>query len=185
MTGSADVLRVLEAIGAPHALIGAHAMAARGYPRFTVDTDFLTTDPRVLDRTTWATLEAAGAVVDARRGDQDDPLAGVVHIELPGGADVDVVLAKWKWEASVIARAEPMRVAGLEVPVVQLADLILLKLAAGGHLDLHDAAVLLTLADREPLVHAIEGRLPEVRPDVTGAWRDLLAADRATPPRPD
>jgi hypothetical protein len=42
MTGVADVLRVLDAMGAPHALIGAHAMAARGYPRFTVDIDILT-----------------------------------------------------------------------------------------------------------------------------------------------
>jgi hypothetical protein len=31
------VLRVLQSIGAAHALIGAHAMAIRGYPRFTVD----------------------------------------------------------------------------------------------------------------------------------------------------
>ena len=44
------VRRVLDVLGAPYALIGAHAMAARGYPRFTVDVDLLTTDPRVLDR---------------------------------------------------------------------------------------------------------------------------------------
>ena len=38
------VQRVLQVLGAPHALIGAHAMAARGYPRFTVDIDLLTSD---------------------------------------------------------------------------------------------------------------------------------------------
>jgi hypothetical protein len=43
---------VLEALGAPYALIGAHAMAARGYPRFTVDIALLTTDSWVLDRAT-------------------------------------------------------------------------------------------------------------------------------------
>jgi hypothetical protein len=61
------------------------------------------------------------------------------------------------------------------VRVPRLADLILLKLAAGGSLDLHDAAVLLTLGDRDVLAREIEERLPEVRPDVSHRWRELLA----------
>jgi hypothetical protein len=56
-----------------------------------------------------------------------------------------------------------------------LRVLILLKLAAGGSLDLHDAAVLLTLGHRDTLAREIEARLPDVRPDVSGAWRELLA----------
>lgn len=56
------VCRVLDALDVPYALIGAHAMAARGYPRFTVDIDLLTTDSRVLDRATWATIEREGAI---------------------------------------------------------------------------------------------------------------------------
>jgi hypothetical protein len=47
-------------MAAPYALIGAHAMAARGYPRFRVGVDLLTTDPRVLDRETWTDLEDDG-----------------------------------------------------------------------------------------------------------------------------
>jgi len=43
-------------------------MAARGYPRFTVDIDLLTTDSRVLDRGIWTDLERSGATIDARRG---------------------------------------------------------------------------------------------------------------------
>ena len=42
------VQRVLDGLGASYALIGAHAMAVRGYPRFTVDIDLLTSDERVL-----------------------------------------------------------------------------------------------------------------------------------------
>ena len=174
MTGIADVLRVLDAMGARYALIGAHAMAARGYPRFTVDIDILTADARVLDRPTWAELEGTGAVVERRRGDPDDPLGGVVRIQQVDVPDVDIVLGKWKWEANVIDRAEPMALGDVSVPVPRLADLILLKLAAGGSLDLHDATVLLTLGDRDALAREIEERLPDVRPDVTHAWRDLL-----------
>lgn len=171
-----DIRRALETIGAPYALIGAHALAARGYPRFTVDVDFLTTDPRVLDRATWSEIERTGGVVDPRRGDPDDPLAGMVHIRLADGSDIDVVLAKWKWEAGVIDRAETMSVGGVEIPVPRTSDLILLKLAAGGYLDLRDAAALLALGDREALARAVEEHISEVHPDVRTVWSELLAS---------
>jgi hypothetical protein len=68
-----------------------------------------------------------------------------------------------------------MQLGQVAVRVPRLADLILLKLAAGGSLDLRDAAVLLTLGNRQSLVHEIEERLPDVRPDITPVWRSLLA----------
>jgi hypothetical protein len=170
------VRRVLDAIAAPYALIGAHAMAARGYPRFSVDVDLLTTDPRVLDREIWTGLEDDGAAVDRRQGDDEDPLAGVVHVLLTDGTDIDVVVGRWEWEADVIARAEVLTVAeGVRIAVPRTSDLILLKLAAGGFMDLHDAAALLEISDRETIVREIESRIGEVRPDVRGVWRELLA----------
>jgi len=90
------VLRVLQSIDAPHALIGGRAMAARGYPRFTIDVDLLTSDNRVLVAKTWSELARDGAEIDIRRGDHEDPLAGVVHLLLADGTDVDIVVAKWK-----------------------------------------------------------------------------------------
>jgi hypothetical protein len=148
-------------------------MAARGYPRFTVDIDLLTTDTRVLDGATWVGLIASGASVDPRRGDVDDPLAGVVHIVLPDGADIDLVVGRWAWERAVIARAEPLAVLGGTLPVPPVSDLILLKLAAGGHLDLHDAAALLTLGDRDRVHREVEAHIGEVYPDVRALWQDL------------
>jgi len=171
------VQRVLRSVDAPHALIGAHAMAARGYPRFTVDIDLLTSDKRVLDQSLWTPLVEAGASVDPRKGDADDPLAGVVHILLSDGTDVDLVVGKWKWEAAVIERAESMRVAGTEIKVPRMSDLILLKLAAGGYTDLHDAAALLALAD-DHTIPEVERHIEEVRPDVRDVWRDLLQRHR-------
>jgi hypothetical protein len=170
------VRRVLVALGAPHALIGAHAMAARGYPRFTVDIDLLTTDPRVLDPATWDELVRHGATVEPRQGDADDPLGGVVHIELADGTPVDVILGRWVWESRLIARAEPMSVMGTEIPVPRTSDLILLKLAAGGYLDLRDAAALVGLGDRAAVLAEVEAHLDDVRPDVRGTWRELLAS---------
>jgi hypothetical protein len=171
------VQRVLRAIDAPHALIGAHAMAARGYPRFTVDIDLLTSDTRVLTPSLWTPLIEAGASVDPRKGDAEDPLAGVVHILLSDGTDVDLVVAKWKWEAAVIERAEPMQVAGTVIKVPRTSDLILLKLAAGGYADLHDAAALLALAD-DRTIPDVERHIADVRPDVRAVWRDLVESRR-------
>ncbi len=171
-----EVCRVLESLGARYALIGAHAMAARGYPRFTVDVDFLTVDSRILDRSLWAQIERTGGTVDARRGDEGDPLGGVVHLQLGDGSDIDVVVGRWKWEAGVVERAESMRVLGVEVPVARTSDLLLLKLAAGGYGDLQDAAMLLAMGDREQLVREVEEHIGEVQPDVRPRWRDLLAA---------
>ena len=168
------VTRVLDAADVSYALIGAHAMAVRGYPRFTVDIDLLTTDARVLDAATWVPLIEQGARVDRRRGDDEDPLAGVVHIVLADDTNVDVVVGRWAWEQQVVARAEPMTVLGVTIAVPTTSDLILLKLAAGGHLDLHDAAALLALADRARVIADVEARLGDVRPDVRSLWDDLL-----------
>ena len=167
------VRRVLESLGAAYALIGAHAMAARGYPRFTTDIDLLTTDPRVLDRATWVELERIGVSIDSRRGDSDDPLGGVVHLQRADDLDVDVILAKWPWEARVIERADRLHVMGADMPVPRTSDLILLKLAAGGYADLHDASALLSLGDRAAITREIEVAIGDVRPDVRKLWTDL------------
>jgi len=170
------VRRALDALGARYALIGAHAMAARGYPRSTVDIDLLTSDTRVFDAATWVDLTRGGAHSDARRGDVDDPLGGVVHILLDDGTDVDVIVTKWKWETDILERAEEFSIGGAPIRVPRIADLILLKLAAGGQLDLRDAAALLALSDRGTTVREVEAHIADIRPDVRHAWRELLAA---------
>ena len=149
-------------------------MAARGYARSTFDVDFLTTDTRVLQPSFWSELDAVGARVDCRRGDSDDPLAGVARIRLADDAEFDIVVGRWKWEAGVVARAEPMHLAGVEVPVARTSDLILLKLAAGGYLDLRDAAALLMSGDRTVLIRDVEQHLEDVRPDARASWNTIL-----------
>jgi hypothetical protein len=170
------VRRVLDDLGVRYALIGGHALAARGYPRLTVDVDLLTTERRVLDGAVWTALAVdPGAEIEVRRGDDDDPLAGVVHILLADGTDIDVIVGRWKWETAVIDRAEVMTIAdGVTIPVVRVSDLLLLKLAAGGYGDLRDAAVLIAAGQRDVLIAEVESRIDEVRPDVREVWRELL-----------
>ena len=157
----------------PYALIGGRAVIARGHLRATVDFDFLTTDKNVLGATFWASLE--GSEIEIRTGDFDDQFKGVVHIRLDG-RDTDVIVGKWKWEQAVIDRAEPMDVGPMIVPVPRVSDLILLKLTAGGPLDLQDIINLIDVHGRDPLVAEVEARLDEVRPDVRDTWTKLLAS---------
>jgi hypothetical protein len=170
-----EVAGALEGLGAPYALIGGRAVIVRGYLRATLDHDFLTTDPRALDVATWARLAALGVAVDCRRGAFDDPVAGVTRLTFENGDQADVLLAKWKWEAAVIARAEPVDVGGRTVPVPSTSDLILLKLAAGGVMDLQDATILLRAGDREHLVEAVERYLAELDEDARSAWARVKA----------
>lgn len=166
------VSRALEAINAPYALIGGRAVGARGYPRMTLDYDFLTSDARILERETWKDLQEHGASIDPRKGDFDDPLAGVVHIAFRDGMEADVVLAKWKWQWDLIHRSEGLDVGGVVVPVPITSDLILLKLAAGGPIDLQDVVSLLAL-DREKLIREVDETIDRVLPDARPAWTQV------------
>jgi hypothetical protein len=163
---------VLDSIGASYALIGARAVGARGHPRMTLDYDFLTADSRVLQPRTWTELEQSGATVDPRQGDLDDPIAGVVHITFSDGLEADVLLARWDWEREVIRRSEALNIGGVVVPVPLTSDLILLKLVAGGPIDIQDVVALLA-TDRERLVSEIDEKIGQVKPDVSAVW-DLL-----------
>lgn len=60
------------------AVIGAYALAARGYVRQTADFDLLTLDPLALKRETWADLRGLVDDLEVRNGDLADPLLGVV-----------------------------------------------------------------------------------------------------------
>jgi hypothetical protein len=175
-----SVCLTLRSLDAPFALIGGRAVALRGFPRTTFDYDFLTSDRRVLQRDTWAALERAGVVIDCRRGAFDDPVAGVARLTFPDAGRADVLLARWRWELAVIERAESLLVEGLEVPVPRSSDLILLKLAAGGGIDLQDAQVLLGIGNREELIAEVEQKLDELDDDAKAAWERVKTESART-----
>jgi hypothetical protein len=165
------VVAALERAAVPHALIGAAAMAAHGVSRATVDIDVLAVSPSCLDPSLWSELRAESIAVDLRRGDDSDPLAGVVRFTAAGERPVDLVVGKRAWQRSALARAEPGRLADVALPVLGAADLILLKLYAGGPQDSWDIAQLLAAGDREGLIGEVALRLPELPPEAAVLWR--------------
>lgn len=161
------VVDLLTSHQIPHALIGAAALAARGIARSTYDIDLLTADPRVLDRDLWTALVDGGATVDIRRGDQDDPLGGVVRAEARVDRPVDIILGKQQWQRRAVERAETLPDGP---PVVTAADLILLKLYAGGRQDLWDVRELLRLPGADQLIAQVSAELTDHGQSMQELW---------------
>jgi hypothetical protein len=167
-------------------VIGAAALAAHGVSRATRDLDLLCTDRGVLDPDLWVGVASDGVELSVHVGGPSDPLTGVVRLEEVPDDDapfdtvidqLDLVVLRALWVRSMHDRPGP------EVPVgtralqaVDAADLILLKLYAGGPLDAWDITSLLqTVPDRVALVRQVEERLSTVPRDAVALWRRLLA----------
>jgi hypothetical protein len=151
------VIGTLQRHGIPHALIGAGALAVHGVSRSTLDHDLLTTDPSTLDAALWR--EAPDTDADIRRASADDPLGGAIRFRAAGERDVDLIVGRGAWQRDVIARAEPIRIGGIDVPVVTAADLVLLKLYAGGTQDKWDIEQLLAADSSGDLRAQVESLL--------------------------
>ena len=174
MTLRSRVLEILHKADISYALIGAGALSVHGVTRSTSDVDFLVLDPSCLQLDFWKALESHGVSIDVRKGDLTDPLAGVVRFKLPGEDDVDVVVGKFKWQRKILDRAPLRTTPQGKLPVVRAADLILLKLFAGGPQDAWDVLGLLGKEDRNELIAEVEKLLPELPSDVAKFWRKIL-----------
>ena len=113
-----------------HCLIGATALAAHGYARFTADVDILADDRRVLEKSFWEGIPAP----EIRVGDIDDPVPGVVR--WLGVDETDVILLEGRVPRLALETA--VEVAGFPCRVAAPLALVLLKLEAGGSMDIHD-----------------------------------------------
>ena len=89
----------------PFAVVGAAAMAVHGVSRSTRDLDLLALAPECLDAATWEPLRASAIAARIRRGDADDPLAGVVRFTASGEHPLDLVVGKSRWQETVLARS--------------------------------------------------------------------------------
>jgi hypothetical protein len=156
--------------------VGGVALAIRGVARSTFDVDLLTLDTAVLADPFWYVVERDNAVIEIRRGDADDPLRGLVRLVSRDERSVDIVVGRGAWLEGIVQRAEPFDLLDTRVPVVRAADLILLKLHAGGTQDLWDVKQLLD-GDRDgALAEDVESRLPEAARGASIAWRRVRAS---------
>lgn len=171
MKAALQVIAHLEGRGVRSALIGGAALGVHGIARATLDVDLLVADSVVLQAGFWRRLASLGAP-EIRRGDSDDPLGGIVRFGTRAAA-VDVLLGKGAWIRHILERRIEVRVRRQRLPVVDRADLVLLKLFAGGPQDLLDINLLLT-AHAGELRATVVARLREAPRAVGTRWRELV-----------
>lgn len=173
---------LLQDRGISFAVIGAAAMAIHGVSRSTRDLDLLALSQECLETSFWESLRSEGTGFRVRKGDRDDPLAGVVRFGGPGGPPLDLVIGRSAWQAEILRRARPARIEGVDVPVAAAADLILLKLYAGGPQDAWDIEQLLTGPDRATLIAEVEAALTAVPPDCRVLWARVRGNEPSSAP---
>lgn len=166
----AAIVAYLERREIACALIGGTALGVHGIARATLDVDLLIVDGAVLDPEFWRGLRGV-APPEIRRGDVDDVFRGVVRFS-PPRAPIDVIVGKGSWLERILDRRVRARVLGRRIPTVDAADLVLLKLFAGGPQDLLDVELLLGGRGAE-LREQVDARLPGTPPSLRSAWRKM------------
>ena len=115
---------------------------------------------------------------ELRRGDSDDPLAGVVRVRRSPREQVDVLVGRSPWQAGVLERAAPHTVADARVPVASRADVVLLKLYAGGPQDAWDVTELLAGDEGSTVAREVEQRLPALPAECRALWARIRTGGR-------
>lgn len=175
---AAEVAALLAERGARCAVIGAVALAVRGYPRATEDLDLATLlrTTRELDELGDA-LRARGYDAQLSRPDADDPLGGVLTILAEGADPVQVVNYFNPWNGWSVVGKEALETAEPDalppLAVVDVAHLVALKLYAGGR---KSALDVLELLSRQPPEALEETRAVCRRLGLDAALERVLAA---------
>jgi hypothetical protein len=170
MSLSTRAIAHLERAGVSCAVIGGVALGAHGIARATLDTDVLVADAIVLSASFWPRRKTM-PVPTIRRGDADDPLVGVASLRTDG-EQVDVIVGRGAWMSAMLTRRVWIGTGRSRLPIVDRADLVLLKLYAAGPQDLLDVRLLLQ-ADSKGLRRAVESRLPVAPRSLASVWRKL------------
>ncbi len=162
--------RAIAALGdEPYALIGGQALLLHGHARQTDDVDLLVGTKAILDPRRWPTGDPA---VVLRPGDPPfDPLDGVVSLtavdvdEVDPPVSTEIIVLDRPWARAILGRChQRARLAGIALPLVDLADLVILKAYAGGAIDRADLATLAERPDWREICAQAEARLAESGP---------------------
>jgi hypothetical protein len=139
----ADLARAFDALGISWSLCGAQAAIGAGVARLTADVDVTVRAPASATDEWLSALEGHGFT--RRFADPafiaQTRVVPVVHIAT--GLPVDIVLAGPGLEDEFLQRAVVQLIDGVPVPVVEIADLVILKVLASRPKDLDDVVTLL------------------------------------------
>lgn len=140
-----DVVAVLHEHRVDAVVIGAVALAAFHYVRYTHDVDLGVNADLPTLRAVAAALRGRGYIVELREPDATDPLGGVLDVTGPFGL-VHVISYAGRFPAVIDDAVRISRTtvrAGSSLRLVPLPQLIALKFYAGGHKSKADIVELL------------------------------------------
>jgi hypothetical protein len=141
-----DAVDVLTARKIPYAVIGAMAASVHGIVRASMDAG------AVLSLTIQETpslereFRAAGLQTELRRGDPDDPIAGVLSLTDVYRNRVDLLVGLRGLDPGAFSRTIELIFHEARLRVVGLKDFIAMKVFAGGPQDLADAGAAIAAA---------------------------------------
>lgn len=176
----ADLSSGFAAAGIPWYLFGAQAAIVYGVARLTADVDVTARAPAGTPTGTWvSTIERAG--FERRFADPHviEQLRVVPLVHRSTGLPVDIVLAGPGLEDEFLARAVPLAIDDVTVPVVEVSDLVILKVLAARPKDIDDLTALLAIQrDRvdEPRVRRVLAMLESAlgQSDLVPAFESAL-----------
>ena len=152
----AAILSLLKAEDVPHALIGGWAVITWGFLRASDDFDLL------IDLAPSKRKELLAALkndyeAEWIEGGQDDPIPGLLRAKPRApGLPIDMIQARNSTDRAAISAAIDVAVEGMMIPVVPPAELIAMKLEAGGGQDYEDAKRLIEVLGERLSTEALE-----------------------------
>ncbi|MDA0322542.1 MAG: hypothetical protein O2923_07485 [Verrucomicrobia bacterium] len=140
-----DVVKCLSQHGIGYAVIGAMAAAFHGIVRSSLDADALVFLRDHSLRDVQTALDAMGAEITVRRGDEADPIPALIQVADSHGNSVDLLMGLRGLDPKAPDRTVTAEHAGQELRFIGLEDFVAMKLYAGGPVDLEDARAMLSL----------------------------------------
>lgn len=167
-----EAASALEALSIPYMLVGGLAVSLWGEPRATLDADLVVwVEPEQL-------ADTVARLCERFRARVANPLEFVGRTRvLPAATSqevpVDLVFGALPWEKEAIARARPVPVAGRNVAVVSVEDLVVMKAVSEREKDWEDARRLMRRHGSTVNRPYLEARLRELsevlaRPRILG-----------------
>jgi hypothetical protein len=174
------VLRAMEDSGVPYCVVGATALAVRGFPRMTRDLDLIV----MIDDAEQAieALRSAKLRAETPVGTLRDPEPMIVFLDPATRVEVDLLIAAGEPEATVCEGAPRATVFGTQAPVATLEQLLLLYLYSNQPKHLGDFAAIVT-STRADLAET-ERTLAGLHPEMLGEWRKRVREAQQPPPPP-
>jgi hypothetical protein len=149
-------------------------LAAFGVQRATLDRDLFVVEGSCLVPAFWQGLPGlSGAAWEIRKGDLEDPLAGLVRFQQPGQAPVDLVVGKHRWQLRLLERTRRVTLDQVDLWIPEASDLILLKLFAGGPQDCWDIQQMLASPESEQWIAEVGVELDQLPARSRALWRRL------------